>query len=465
MKQFLEYADIFIMAPCYLGYLWVADKFCKKYLETSKKKELLFIGLAFSGWLFLNVVNRWYSGPYILYGLLEHTLFVGLVLLLFQGAWEKKLLAASVLMTIMRLVLNISEPLLICAVLFYRHTVKKIPEPFLNEWEGGVISCVDFCLVILAVRLVSGRLSSVFRGKSGRWYVILAAPLLAVIAVLDVASWGACYGIMIRSGGNMGLYYDQIFSHTEFCVLAVIFMSAAGFYLFAMDRIYMEQKKNGQYHAQVAAYKMLEEQYNRSERLRHDLKNHVLALMGLWEDKEWDKLGSYLKKMENSAELGACEDATGNRVVDVLLHQKRQMAEEKKIVWECDVQIPKVCVVSEFDLCVLFGNILDNAVEGCNKSKRLEQESGSQPFIRVHAGTVKKCFLLEVTNSATGTDQPKRGHAETGMTHRQGIGLINVADVVNRYNGAMNVEMQNGIFVISVLIPLGDAVCDMERAV
>lgn len=465
MKQISDYADILIMAPCYLGYLWMADKFFKKYLETTRKNEMLFVSFSFLGWLFLNVLNRRYFGLHMIFLSLEHILFVGLVLLLFRESWEKKILAASILMTVMRLVTNISEPVLSCLVLFYKHTAKRIPVPFVNEWESGVICCIGFCLVILAMNWLSGRLSSVFCGKPGKWYVMLAAPMLVVIAVLDVANWGACYGIMVRSGGNMGLYYDQILSHTEFCALAVIFMSAAGFYLFGMDRIYLEQKKNSQYHEQITAYKMLEEQYSRSERLRHDLKNHVIALSGLWEGKEWEKLGSYLKKMESSAELGIHEEATGNRVVDVLLYQKRKLAKDRGIVWECDVQIPKLCGISEFDLCVLFGNILDNAVEACGESGCQEQRRELQPFIHVRAGNVKKCFLLEVTNSTDKTERSKNGRREKGNSQEHGIGLLNVGDVVRRYNGAMNTEIQEGVFAISVLIPLGESAHDTKQAV
>lgn len=458
MKQFLEYTDIFIMAPGYLAYLWAAGKFCKRYLETSRKKELLFVTLSFAGWLFLNVLNRKYFALHMFFLLAEHVLFTGLVVLLFRVGWEKKILAASILMTVMRLVLNITEPCFSCLVLFYKHMVKKIPEPFLNEVEAGVICYIGFCLVILIILRLSKYLTSVFCGKQGKWYIMLAAPLLAVMIVLDVANWGACYGIMVRSGGNMGLYYDQIFSHTEFCALAVIFMSAAGFYLLGMNRIYLEQKKNSQYHEQIKAYKMLEEQYSRAERLRHDLKNHVIALTGLWEAKEWEKLGGYLKNMENSAELDAYEEATGNRVVDVLLSQKRQLAQEQGIVWECDVRIPKSCGISEFDLCVLFGNILDNAVEACG-------EAELQPFIRIRAGVVKKCFLLEVANSRDKTERTKQEYFKKENAQEHGIGLLNVGDVVHRYNGAMNTEIQDGIFAISVLIPMGESVHDMERAV
>lgn len=463
MSRLTDYVDILATLPFHLGYFLAADKFCKKYMETTGKKELLFVIFSFCGSMFLDGLYDWYAVHHIFFWMLDHILFAGLVFLLFRAEWEKKLLISSMLMLTMMLVGNFFEAFFSCLALFFRYTLEKDPNLILNVWESGLIECVSFCMVILAVHRLSKSLTTFFCGKPGKWYVILAIPLFMIIAVFDVAAYGACYGIMIRSGGNMGLYYDQIFSHAEFAVLAALSMVTAGFYVFGMERIYLEQEKGSQYRAQIATYHMLEEQYSRAERLRHDLKNHVLALAGLWEDKEWEKLGDYLKKMENSAELGVCEEATGNRVVDVLLYQKRKTAEEKQIIWESSVQIPKACGISEFDLCVLFGNILDNAVEACGRSAGREQ--GEKPSIHVRAGTVKKCFLLEATNSVDTAKQAKNRPAGTGNPQGHGIGLLNVSDVVHKYNGVMNVEMQNGIFAISVLIPLEEAVRDMERVV
>lgn len=226
----------------------------------------------------------------------------------------------------------------------------------------------------------------VFYGKRKRWYVILALPLIMIITVFDVADWGASHGIMVRSGGSTGVYYDQIFSHAEFLVLTLLSMFAAGFYVLGMNRIYFEQEKSSQYHSQVAVYKMLTEQYRQSERLRHDMKNHVIALSALFQNKEWEKMGDYLKNMEGSG-LEDGGDMTGNKAVDALLYQKRKRADEKNIKWECDVQMPKDCSVNEFDLCVLFGNILDNALDACGRMR-----CGESCFINVQARTVKKFF-------------------------------------------------------------------------
>ncbi len=447
MKQILDHADLLIMAPCCLGYLWAADRFCKKFLGASKKKELLFVMASFCGGLFLSVVNRQYPVPYIVSMLLGHIFFMGLVLLLFQANRNKKILAASMVMAVRTLAGNFCESFLSGLLLFLRHTVKKIPEPFLNEWEIRLSVAVSFCVVTGTVFLISKYLESVFCGKPGRWYITLAVPLLMTVAVIDVVNWGAANGIMVKSGADMGLHYDQIFSHAGICVLTGLSMSAMGFYVFGMSRIYLEQEKSGRYHSQIAVYKMLEEQYKQSERLRHDMKNHIIVLSGLFQNKEWEKLGDYLKKMEGSG-LKLREDVTGNRVVDALLYRKRERAEKENVKWECDVQIPKDCCIHEFDLCVLFGNILDNALEAC---ERLQCDPCG--FINIRAKTVKKCFLIEVKNSMDPAERYGDGSLNKKNPKEHGIGLLNVGDVVNRYNGVMNAEAQNDIFVISMLFP------------
>lgn len=477
MKHISGCMDILITAPFFLGYVWTADKFLEKFLGTTKKRELLFILFSFCGWLLISIAGKRYAVPYIFSQALNSILFMGLVLLLFQSDREKRILAASMLMMGIRLVRNFCESFLSCLALFFRYTVEKSPAPLVDEWEDWVISCIGHCLVMFAVCWMSRHLESVFCGKPKKWYAILAVPLLVITVVIDVAAWGASNGIMVRSGGNMGLYYDEIASHAEFMVLSLLSMSAAGVYVFGMNRIYLEQEKSDHYHSQIAVYKMLTEQYSQSERLRHDMKNHIIALSALSQNKEWEKIDSYLKDME-SIVLETGGDMTGNKAVDALLYQKRKQAEEENIEWECDVQIPKEYCINEFDLCVLFGNILDNALEACER-----MQCGEYRFINIQARRVKKCFLLEAKNSMDSSDKIcsrslRNACVRDAMEHKyadgftkkdnaqgHGIGLLNVGDVVDKYNGAVHIGTEKEIFTISILIPLNDAAHDIKTTV
>lgn len=385
---------------------------------------------------------------------------------------KKGIRMAAMLVTVVTLVMLADlffNALLSCLLLVWKHTAEGIAVPVLgetNEMELTWLTCSSFGLAVLAVYGMKRRLKDVFCEKPWRWYAVLIFPLLMVAIAIYAANWGASYGVFFRSAGDMGIYYDQIFSYVGWVVLSGLSLFAVTVSVFGMHRIYVEQKKAERYQVQTAVYQTLEEQYRQAERLRHDLKNHVLALRGLWEAKAWEKLGDYLKRMEDSAQLGMSGEAAGNRAVDALLCQKRKLAEEKGIDWECDVRVPKRCSVNEFDLCVLFGNLLDNAVEACERLQQKErgQEQGSKPFIRVQAGNVKSCFLLEVKNSMDIGEKQRNGSAKEDL-QEHGIGLLNVGDVVRRYNGVMNTERQEGIFDISILLPLGESVYDMERVV
>lgn len=453
-------AQILIMISCYLGYAWVTDKFCKNYLEISTRGEILFVTFLIAGRVLVHFIGENYHVPYISFALSYHIFFTGLVLLLFQADVEKKILAAAMLVTAVTLVGNFCESFSACMALTWLHGIKNIPEPFLGEGENCVIVCIRFVVGILAVYWLSGHLKPVFDVRMRKWYVILAIPLFAVTTVTEVANWGAGNGILVRSGGNMGVYYDQIFSHTEICVLTALSMVASGFYIFGMNRIYVEWQKSGRYHSQVMAYKMLYEQYRQSERLRHDMKNHMIALGGLLKDRDWEKMDVYLRNMQDAGNLGMGEEVTGNRVIDALLYQKRKLAERKNILWECDVQMPKDCCIDEFDLCVLFGNVLDNALEACDRL-----QGGENRFINIQAKMIKKCFLLEVRNSAGAKDENQAGFWGKNNVHGHGIGLLNISDMVHGYNGAMDIEKGKGIFEISILLPLNDTTHNVKQTV
>lgn len=480
MTQDLTFFEIVFGALCTFAYLWNAAQFCKKYFKASKKCELMFLFCCSGGWVLLSVTAVRYSVPYLFYAICRHLFFIGCVLLFFRAKLlqadksyadnlhmdrEKRILAASILILIPLSVGQFCGSFLCCLVLFWLHTAMQISEPFLSAGQGCIIDIVNTAAVILVLWRTEKYLSPVFYGKTRKWYALLAAPLLCIIAVMEVAGWGASNGIMVRSGGNMSVYYDQIFSHIQFCVLALLCMLAAGFYVFGMERISLEQKKSNQYALQIAAYKALERQYKESERLRHDLKNHMNVLLEFSEKREWKKLEDYLKTMLNRADLGRGEEASGNRVIDVLLSQNRKRAEENDILWKCDVQVSKLCSVDAFDLCVLFGNILDNAVEACERLQGGEAHGTVQPFIDVQASVVKKCFLLEVKNSFDAFDDSRLKCTRKKNLQRHGIGLLNIRDVVQRYNGVMDTELRDNVFVISVLIPLSVPAHDIKQVI
>ena len=410
------------------------------------RREWLVFPLFAAGSLGLSLLGQRIPLPYIILAFMNHGLLAGLVMALSSAPWEEKLLASSVLIAVFTIFGDFCCSFLSVAFLAFLHLTVGIPEPFLVDWMNSLIVFLSILAVAVAVCLLAGRAGAVLCGKERKWYLTAAVPLFLLTAVTDVADWCASHGILLKIEGN--LYYAQLLSHGEICVLAALCLSAAACHLFGMNRVYEERQKSSRYQCQVTAYRMLTEQHRQAERLRHDLKNHVIALQGLVEERDWEAMEDYLEAMEESGGLGDGRELAGSPALGALLGRKRREAENQKIRWECSVDPPDGFGFWEFDLCVLFGNLLDNAIAACGRIPE-----GEDRFLRIRARTVKRCFLLEVKNSA-GRKEGTSGTGAGGRSgERKGLGLQNVRDVVERYHGTMETEEKDGVFTSLTLLP------------
>ncbi len=445
MSPFFSLWDMAVSLFCYVGESFAAVVFLKKFFQSSRQKKIaciLLLTIFKMAWYVFFVV---WGMPYLMAAVLQHLFFIVLVVLFFQGGREVKILAGAFLILAMGLCKEFLESLFSGGTLIFLHTFRGIPEPFLEEGEILVIQCMEPLICTGGIFLLSRPMESVFCGKTKRWYFLQSIPVFLLIFVVDIAEWGASRGVSVKpNGGN--LYYSQLSAYGEICILTLLCAFAAGVFIFGMDELYVQQQKSAKYLAQIASYKMLEEEDRKGERLRHDMKNHVIALKNLLEKRDWEKMEQYLSAMEEQGGVRAGA-VTGNRVIDALLYRKKKLAEEKDIPWRCEVNIPRETGIDEFDLCVILGNMLDNAIEGC---KALP---GRDAFIDVQVKTVKKCLLFEVKNTADLKEIPERGFTGKENPKGHGIGLLNIKDTTEKYDGTVQTEVENGVFSISVLLP------------
>ena len=117
--------------------------------------------------------------------------------------------------------------------------------------------------------------------------------------------------------------------------------------------------------------------YSQMRGWRHDYHNHIQTMLALTDKPE--ELRDYLWTL--NADLTSVDTVlkTGNVMVDAILNSKLSLIKSKQITVNAKAVVPSELRISEVDLCVIIGNLLDNAMEAC-----LKQENESERFIRIY---------------------------------------------------------------------------------
>lgn len=231
--------------------------------------------------------------------------------------------------------------------------------------------------------------------------------------------------------------------------LALIALGAAAWLVIRRNLGHMVDKKlaawqNDLVEKQVAE---VENMYRQTRAWRHDLHSHIQTMKALRVEAKDAELDAYLERLEDDLKSVDKVVKTGNVTVDAILNSKLSLARERDIDVRVKASVPEKLPVSAVELCVIVGNLLDNAMEACAR-----QTAGEDRFIRVYMGAKKERLYLSVTNTAPGVPEKRDGRflSHKGATH--GFGLLRVDRIVARSGGYLSRAAEEGAFTTEVLL-------------
>lgn len=222
------------------------------------------------------------------------------------------------------------------------------------------------------------------------------------------------------------------------------------------DRVILEnQISNMQSHMEE-----MEHVYAGVRSMKHDMKNTLSVIMHLSSERNEEKDGeleSYLAELNRSFEELEFRFRTGNLVVDTLLNMKyheinKQMPE---LAMDADkLLFPDSLQIHSYDIGVILGNALDNAIEACRK--KCEKDKDAEVFIRLLSFQKGKMFFLEIENSYDGKiiRRPQEEFPQTDKADKcgHGIGLANIKNAAEKYHGAVDWSADGEVFTLSVMM-------------
>lgn len=180
---------------------------------------------------------------------------------------------------------------------------------------------------------------------------------------------------------------------------------------------------------------------------RHDYHSHLQSLKAKLNRSQIRESLQYLNELEQDlADIHQIVES-GNVNVDAILNSKLSLAMEQGIDVNIKVSIPPKLPLSDIDCCVLLGNLIDNAIEACEKVQ-------DRKYIRLYIGLYKKQLYMSIANA---TNEVVRKFDEEYITTKRGNhghGLKRINTVVEKYHGYINRQNEPGVFVSEIMIPM-----------
>lgn len=195
-------------------------------------------------------------------------------------------------------------------------------------------------------------------------------------------------------------------------------------------------------------YAEVENMYRQTRGWRHDYRNHIQVLKSYLAMGDIEAASHYLDALD--ADLNTVDLAmkTGNKMTDIILNSKISVARSKNIQVVADAHVPVELSTAEIDLCIIIGNLFDNAIEACMALPKEER------MIRVYMEMKNTLLYISFTNSTALKKQKKvNGRFFSSKGEGHGYGLVRIDTIIDRYQGYISRNSEDGAFTTEVLLP------------
>lgn len=201
---------------------------------------------------------------------------------------------------------------------------------------------------------------------------------------------------------------------------------------------------------QYKYYLGLQESQDKVKRLYHDINNHMICMKSICENK--DMADKYINSLNK--EINGYKNLfnSGNVILDIILNEKKSICDKNNIELDCDVNFSKCDFIEMVDICSMFSNILDNAIEASNKIL----DKNIKKHINIRGTIVKKYFIVKCENNKTNIVVIKKNKFITDKKDKDlhGLGLESIKQSVEKYSGNLEVEDLDNRFIVKLYIPL-----------
>ena len=355
---------------------------------------------------------------------------------------------------IVNLITNI-VPLFLITMLFECKIMIKIVISLLvyavNMFSDGVVFAVSKALDINTIVISSGLITSltVFaiemiweHYKRFKYMEVVRTSYLFALLLVPLCS--IVIGILTIQQANL---------RTVILSALLLIINALVFYLFdSLVRLYNDRHEKMMLEQQNKAYinqiKLVYDSQNALRYYRHDMRNHLYKMRDMVEKGEYKQLEEYIGQAVSYMKIDKKVIDSGNSEIDCLLNYKLRNIEKMNIKLETKFVLPHELFINVFDINIVLGNLIDNALEA------LKQCDERELIVRLTYS--KGVMFITIKNSFSGNIKIDSNNQKLFTTKNDlknhGLGLQSVQYTIDKYYGTMEIETTEKMFIVKALM-------------
>lgn len=211
------------------------------------------------------------------------------------------------------------------------------------------------------------------------------------------------------------------------------------------DKLLLEQE-NHHLAMQSVQYENLKYRIDEARQAKHDLRQHLSVIQSCLQSKDYTRLSEYIHAyiltLPPDSSITYCDDYALN----ALIVYYESIARDRHIRFLADIRYPTDSGILSSDAVILFGNLLENALEAC------QRESSPDAFISLRIKPMHDMIVAAVDNTCTVPLPNPECEFSSSKADRIGIGTTSIRKIAAKYHGTAQFKQDNGIFYSSVML-------------
>ncbi|MBS5150499.1 MAG: sensor histidine kinase [Butyricicoccus pullicaecorum] len=422
----------------------------RKHLRLSTKRSVVL-----TLWLILTLAILFAIGGCTLQQLFppDHTLFqavnVAFILCLFpcliwylylvREIWQKKLFIFSFVLTCGLVITSINN--VICTRLLPSTGYDGLPY---RSWT------------IISLALSTALILPLFLLILIRYYCPMEAELTA--KECTYLSGLPLFLFLLLTVGLSFIDYEYLYNPMSLFLYFALFALVLTIYLIFFKMIYLSYEKLRSQHDTSQTRHLLsiqKEQYHHictnienSRRLRHDMRHHIITLQGFLQRGQVQEASEYLEQYLCAVQQDELIELCHNPIVNMVVGYYQTIAIQEDIRFDARIQIPDTLSISDIDLSVILGNLLENAIYAASRGEPDER------FIQFHMLCYGQMLAITVDNGFHEETKKVGGRYISSKPNHSGLGLRNIEAIADKYDGGVEFTHDLHVFHSSVMLAL-----------